>query len=67
MSIINYFFIGVVFTFLLDLILTKLQNHPLMEEILKNWGCKERIACTFIWPIAMLAFGGSFITSYFKK
>ena len=67
MSILNYFFIGAAFTFLLDLILTKLKNHPLMKEILKSWGWKERVACILIWPIAMLTFGGSLIISFFKK
>ena len=67
MSILNYFFIGTVFTFLLDLILTKLKNHPLMKEIIKSWGWKERVACVLVWPIAMLTFVGSLIISYFKK
>ena len=67
MSILNYFFIGVVFTFLLDLILSKLKNHPLMKEILKNWGWKERVACVLIWPLGSIVFLGSLLISYFKK
>jgi hypothetical protein len=58
---------GVVFTFLLDLILTKLKNHPLMKKIIENWGWKERVVCVLIWPIAILIFGGSLIISSFRK
>ena len=66
MSILNYFFIGVAFTFVLDLILTKLQSNPLMEGIIKNWGWKERIACILIWPLSLIVFIYSFIKSYFE-
>ena len=66
MSIINYFFIGALFTFVLDLILTKLNKHPLMKEIIEKWGWKERVACVIIWPIAFITFSFSFIKTYFK-
>jgi hypothetical protein len=66
MSILNYLFIGAAFTFILDLILTKLNNHPLMKEIIKKWGYKERIACTIIWPLATLIFVVAFTKSIFK-
>ena len=66
MSILNYFFIGAVFTFLLDLVLTKLKNHPLMKEILKKWGWNERIACVLVWPLGISIFLYAFIKSYLK-
>ena len=66
MTVLNYLFIGAAFTFVLDLILTKLNNHPLMEEVIKKWGYKERIACIIIWPISALTFLIAFIKSIFK-
>ena len=67
MSILNYFFIGTVFTFILDLILYKLKDNSLMKDIIKKWGYKERIACVIVWPLAALAFIFSLITSSIKK
>ena len=67
MTILNYFFIGTGFTFLIDLLLglKGIKNHPLVKS--KIWGLKERILCIIIWPIAVLIFLMSFIKSYFKK
>ena len=67
MSIINYFFIGTVFTFILDFILYKLKDHSLLEKVITKWDNKTRIACVLIWPIAMLIFVVTFITSCSKK
>ena len=67
MSILNYFFIGVAFTFIVDLLLglDTFKNHPKMKD--KTWGMNERIICTLIWPISALIFLISFIKTYFKK
>ena len=65
MSILNYFFIGAVFTFLLDLVLTKLKNHP--ESIKLKWGWGERIFAILAWPIGIIIFLFSFIKTRFKK
>ena len=67
MSILNYFFIGVAFTFILDLLLglNSFKNHPKMKD--KVWGMKERILCVIIWPISLLIFIIAFIKTYFKK
>ena len=64
MSILNYFFIGTVFTFILDLILLskKVQEHPKIKNILDiNWTLGARIACIFIWPIGVLVFLNAFL------
>ena len=66
MSILNYFFIGVVFTFILDSILYRLQNHPIMLPILEQWDNKTRIACVLVWPLALIVFIVSFIKSGIK-
>ena len=67
MSILNYFFIGTVFTFILDLILYKLKDNSLMKDIIKKWGYKERIACIIVCPLAAIAFIYTFIKDFFKK
>ena len=66
MSILNYFFIGVVFTFVIDILLNieGIRNHPKMKD--KNWGMKERILCIIIWPIAAIIFTIAFIKQFFK-
>ena len=51
MSILNYFFIGVVFTFVIDLILLSnyVRNHPKMKNVIEqNWSMAARITCIVI-------------------
>ena len=67
MSIINYFFIGAGFTFIVDLLLgiEGIRNHPKMKE--QNWGMRERILCMLVWPIAFILFTVAFIKQFFKR
>ena len=67
MSILNYFFIGFAFIFLVDLLLKSkyILNHP--QKINKNWGWLERIVCIVIWPLAALVFLGAFFKAVFRK
>ena len=70
MSILNYFFIGVVFTFVIDLILLSnyVRNHPKMKNVIEqNWSMAARITCMVIWPLAAVVFISSFIKQFFKK
>ena len=70
MSILNYFFIGVVFTFVIDLILLSnyVRNHPKMKNVIEqNWSMAARITCMVIWPLAAVVFIYSFIKQFFKK
>ena len=62
--VLKYFMAGIVFTFFVDVIISKLQNHPLIQKI--GWGNGERIACILIWPICLLLFIHSFIKETFK-
>ena len=66
MSVLNYFFTGVVVSLLVDLFLTLdyVKNHPL--KIDKDWGWNERLICIIIWPIAALVFLYSFFKSLNK-
>ena len=66
MTILNYFFIGFSFTFLIDLLMTlkPIKNHPKMKD--HTWGWNERITCILFWPIAFIVFFIAFIKSYFN-
>ena len=65
MSILNYFFIGVAFTFIIDVLLSLngIKNNPKIQEALKSgdWNLKERTVLTVIWPIGLIVFTLFFI------
>ena len=67
MSILNYFFIGFGFTFIVDLLLGMegIKTHPNMKD--QSWGMKERINCIIIWPLSALIFLIAFIKPLFRK
>ena len=65
MSILNYFFIGFVFTFLAEMLYQKFYDHPLLQK--ESWGGMERIICVIIWPVGVIVFFTAFIKTYFKK
>ena len=67
MSILNYFFIGVGFTFIIDALLFCLKTHPPVQRALKNWGLKERIVCIALWPVSVIIFLITFFQASFKK
>ena len=66
MSLLNYFFIGAGFTFVVDLLLSMehIKSHPAVEN--QEWGMSQRILCILIWPISALVFLISFIKTIFK-
>jgi hypothetical protein len=66
MSILNYFFIGAGFTFVMDLLLSikRIKTHIAVKD--KDWGMKERILCMIIWPLSALVFLIAFIKQFFK-
>ena len=67
MSIFNYFVIGLIYTFLIDVLYSskKIKNHPSLNN--SSWGYVERIICVVIWPLALIVFVNAFIKAYFKK
>ena len=65
--VFNYFFIGFGLTFIIDLALINLQNHPKVKPLLEDWQNEQRIACITLWPLALLMFLISFIKQIFKK
>ena len=71
MSILNYFFIGAGFTFLIDLLLGMklIKKHPKVAKALKqgDWGLPQRILCVIIWPLAALIFFSEFFKQFIKK
>ena len=66
MTILNYFFIGAGFTFIVDLLLNTehFKTHTAIKD--KDWGMKERILCILIWPLSALIFLIAFIKQFFK-
>jgi len=66
MSLLNYFFIGAGFTFIVDLLLSmeRVRSHPAVES--QDWGMAQRILCMVIWPISALVFLIAFIKQFFK-
>tara|TARA_B110000881_G_scaffold117259_1_gene102876 strand:- start:188 stop:388 length:201 start_codon:yes stop_codon:yes gene_type:complete len=66
MSILNYFFIGTVFTFIIDLLLSmeRIKTHPAVKD--KDWGIRERIICVIVWPLSTVIFLIAFIKQFFK-
>ena len=64
MNILNYLFIGFLFTFLLDIILNTYSDHPKVKYL--EWGLKEKILSVLVWPVGLLVFLNSFFKSLFK-
>ena len=55
--IIMYFLIGVLCSFLVDLLQDKLSNMgALPPEVRDTWGWTERIICILLWPYAIVSF-----------
>ena len=71
MSILNYFFIGVAFTFLIDLLLGMdfMRKHPTVSVALEKdgWGLKQRIMLVLIWPLGAIVFITFFIVAYIRQ
>jgi hypothetical protein len=68
MSILNYFFIGAGFTFVMDLLLSikRIQNPPIAVKDIRLENAQERILCMIIWPLAALVFVIAFIKQFFN-
>ena len=67
MSILNYFFIGVAFTFFIDCMLYTLKEKQ--KEIKKahsSWGHPQRFWCMVLWPITSLYFLYCLIKMFFR-
>ena len=65
--VLNYLFIGAVFTLIIDCIISWKIEDPRIISILSNWNNNTRIACILIWPLGMLVFLISFIKTILKK
>ena len=61
MWVLSYFFIGVVFTFIVDLFLKMGQDNPKVKKVSEDWHTEQRIACAILWPIGVLWFLIAFI------
>ena len=62
MSILNYFLVGVVFTFILE----SLSTSDFLKDHVKSkisFGFLERLASVFLWPVLL----GIFLYNFFKQ
>ena len=66
MSLLNYFFIGAGFTFVVDLLLNtkSIKSHPAVKN--QEWGMLQRMLCIIIWPLSILVFLIAFIKQFFR-
>jgi hypothetical protein len=65
--ILTYFFIGVIFTFLMDLLIDHLCrfDEPSFAHTME-WDNSQRILCTILWPLGMVWFFVAFFKSWFN-
>ena len=63
--VLKYFIIGIIFTFLVELLFNRLGEHPLIKD--KSFGYLERLICVIAWPLLAVVFFYSFFKTYFKK
>ena len=68
--ILNYIFVGFIFIFVMDILMSKLKNNDYLTPDI-NWGWVQRLIAVAIWPIALLwfciIFLVTFIKGFFKK
>ena len=64
MNITYYCFIGIVFTFVLDIVMSAAHKHPKIQKI--HWGWWERSLCITFWPLALIIFIYSFYKEFSK-
>ena len=64
--ILNYLFMGAIFTLIIDCIISWKIEDPRIISILSNWNNNTRIICILIWPIGILIFFISFLKSFFR-
>ena len=67
MSILNYFFIGFGFTFMIECIINWKKDHPRIKSISNIWKNDTRTACILVWPLALLFFILTFLKEIFRK
>jgi len=64
----NYMTIGLVFTFLVELMIDWLVRIEALKSYTKeDWGWSERILCVWIWPIALIVVVNGWFQGYFNN
>ena len=63
--ILTYLFIGVIFTFLVDLLIDRLSNFNVYLSEDMGWDNLQRTFCILLWPFALTVFIVAFIKKYF--
>ena len=56
-TILTYLIIGVIVSFIVDLLQDHLTEKGLLDpEIKESWGWSERCICIILWPMAIIMF-----------
>ena len=65
--ILTYLLIGIIFTFLVDLLINYLYylDDPLIEDM--QWNNLQRVLCILLWPFALAVFIITFLQKYFGE
>ena len=59
-----YFFIGIVFTFILDVVMHVAYKHPKIQKL--HWSWWERSLVITFWPLALIIFLYSYLKEFTK-
>ena len=61
--ILTYILIGLIFTAVLDILASNLENTPTLQKAMDEWGFRERIMNVVMWPISLSIFMYMFTTT----
>ena len=65
---IKYMTIGLVFTFLVEILIDWLISRGALKDYTKeDWSWNERVLCIWIWPIAIVVLIDGYIKGYNNK
>ena len=64
MSVLNYFFIGFAFAFIVDILLNLKPYREAKIDLKWNWA--QRLSAILIWPIGVIIFLVAFFKAFFK-
>ena len=63
--ILNYIFVGFIFIFIMDILMSKLKNNGyLTHDMNFDWG--QRLIAVIVWPLMLIWFCVAFCKEFFK-
>ena len=67
MTLYNYFLIGVLFTFFIDILLYALRKHPAIAKAYPDWCWTQRVLNILLWPLTSSYLIFIIILKFFKN